>query len=94
MHAGVSVHKGAPHATAGSGDARVIAQAQPAATDAANAPGATQNDQSGIPWWVWLLAAIVIIGIVYYFMSRRRREPVITTSAKGRGNDPDITTRK
>ncbi len=53
----------------------------PAATEAANAASAAANkvEDSGIPWWVWLLLALIAIGIILA-LTRRKKDPVISTS--------------
>jgi hypothetical protein len=76
---------------------RAVAAAAAAPVVAAAGPVAgaapVTDEQHGIPWWVWLLAALILIGIVVALM-RRKKEPIITTSSSGRASDPNITTRR
>jgi len=45
-----------------------------------------EEEEAGIPWWVWLIVAVVVLGLgylCYWYIRRRRRRPTIKVPEEG-----------
>ena len=58
------------------------------ALTAFSSPAQAAGDQSGIPWWVWVLIILVLVGLFLWWWLRSRREEKVVPTVKAEAVAP------
>ena len=58
------------------------------ALTAFSSPAQAPGDQSGIPWWVWVLIILVLAGLFLWWWLRSRREEKVVPTVKAEAVAP------